>query len=166
MALEPDTRHTTSRDARAVVLRPGEGRPIDLGNFGMTLLADGADTGGAFSLLEAAEPPDFGPPLHIHHDTVEAFYVLEGEYHVFIEERRWACPAGSFILIPAGVEHGFRVGAVASRKLNLYAPAAMVGYFDELSDALADGNADPDRLAEIAERYRMEMVGPVPEGYL
>jgi hypothetical protein len=68
--------------------------------------------------------------------------------------------------IPAGVPHGFRVGAVPSRKLNLYSPAAMIGYFDELSAALAQGDADADVLAEIADRYGMEVIGPVPEGYL
>jgi hypothetical protein len=35
------------------------------------------------------------------------------------------------VFIPARIEHGFRVGGSASRKLNLYAPAAMVGYFDD-----------------------------------
>jgi hypothetical protein len=37
----------------AAVLRPGEGRPIDLGNFRMNVKATGDDTAGAFSLLEA-----------------------------------------------------------------------------------------------------------------
>ena len=126
--------HTTDS---SFVLRPGEGRSIDLGNFAMSLKASGEDTAGGFALLEAAEPPDFGPPLHIHRDAAEAFYILEGEYHVFIEEQAHRCPTGSFIYIPAGLRHGFRVGAVASRKLNLYSPAAMVGYFDQLSAALA-----------------------------
>lgn len=70
--------------AQPLVLRPAEGRSIDLGNFAMSLKADKATTAGAFSLLEAAEPPDFGPPMHIHHDAAEAFYVLEGEYRIFI----------------------------------------------------------------------------------
>lgn len=61
------------------VLRPGEGRPIDLGGFHMSVKATSAETDGAFSLLEADEPAGFGPPLHIHHDAAEAFYVLEGE---------------------------------------------------------------------------------------
>jgi mannose-6-phosphate isomerase-like protein (cupin superfamily) len=148
------------------VLRPGEGRRIDLGNFAMSVKASVDDTGGSFALLEAAEPADFGPPLHIHHDAAEAFYVLEGEYHIFIDEQAYACPAGSFIFIPAGIRHGFRVGAVASRKLNLYTPAAMVGYFDQLSSAIKGGDADPDRLDEIARRHGMEVIGPVPEGYL
>jgi len=148
------------------VLRPGDGRAIDLGNFAMVVKATGADSGGSFALLEAAEPPNFGPPLHIHHDCAEAFYVLEGEYRIFIEGEEHRCPAGSFVLIPSGLEHGFRVGDVPSRKLNLYAPAEMVGYFDDLSAAITRGVADPAKLDEIAQRHGMEVVGPVPEGYL
>jgi len=150
----------------AIVLRPGEGQSIDLGNFAMSVKATGAETGAAFSLLEAAEPPNFGPPMHIHHDCAEAFYVLEGEYLIFIEGAEKRCPAGSFIFIPSGVRHGFRVGDKPSRKLNLYAPAAMVGYFHELSAAIKRGEADPNVLHDLARRHAMEVVGPVPEGYL
>ena len=150
----------------AFVLAPGEGRFIDLGAFGMTVKASSDDTKGVFSLLEAEEPPGFGPPLHIHHDAAEAFYVLEGEYHIFIDDQAYACSAGSFIFIPAGTRHGFRVGSVPSRKLNLYTPAAMVGYFDQLSAALIAGDADPSTLDAIARRHGMEVIGPVPEGYL
>jgi hypothetical protein len=57
------------------------------------------------------------------------------------------------------------VGAVPSRKLNLYTPAAMVGYFDDLSAELDNGVDRPERVAAIAERYGMEVVGPVPEAY-
>jgi hypothetical protein len=119
----------------------------------MSVKATHEETGGTFSLLEADEPPDFGTTLHIHHDAAEAFYVL-------------ACPAGSFVFIPAGVPHGFRVGKTRSRKLNLYAPAAMVGYFDDLSEAVKQGTLDPVLRSEIAARYSMEVLGPVPEGYL
>ncbi len=148
-----------------IILKPGEGRSIDLGNFAMSLKASAGDTSAAFSLLRADEPPGFGPPMHIHHNAAEAFYVLEGEYLIFIRDEEHRCPAGSFILIPAGVPHGFRVGSQPSRKLNLYAPAAMVGYFDELSAALARDAAD-EELAGIAERHGMEIIGPVPEGYV
>jgi mannose-6-phosphate isomerase-like protein (cupin superfamily) len=151
---------------QAFVLQPREGRAIDLGNFLMSVKATAEETEGAFSLLEATEPAGFGPPMHIHRDAAEAFYVLAGEYVIFLGDREVACPAGSFIYIPAGLRHGFRVGAVPSRKLNLYSPAAMVGYFDELSAAIAADNADPARLDEIAMRHGMEVVGPVPEGYL
>jgi mannose-6-phosphate isomerase-like protein (cupin superfamily) len=150
----------------AFILVPGAGRTIDLGGFQMTVKATGAQTRGAFTLLEAEEPAGFGPPLHIHRDAAEAFYVVDGEYVIFIEGRETLCPAGSFIFIPAGIEHGFRVGRVASRKLNFYTPAAMVGYFDDVAAAVRAGNVDPDALSEIAGRYSMDVIGPVPEGYV
>ena len=147
------------------ILLPGEGRTIDLGGFRMSVKATHDQTNGAFSLLEAQEPAGFGPPLHIHRDAAEAFYVLEGEYIIFLDGREASCPAGSFIFIPAGVPHGFRVGDVPSRKLNLYTPAAMIGYFDALADATKVGDVDPDTLSAIARRYSMDVIGPVPEGY-
>src|SRR3954453_14165923 len=145
-----------------VVVQTGEGRPIDLRPFVMTLKASAQEPAGVVSVLEAEEPPGFGPPLHIHHHAAEAFYVLEGEYVVFVEDEEFNCPAGTFILIPRGARHGFRVGSVPSRKLNFFFPAAMVGYFDELCAALARGQAD-DELDAIATRHEMEIVGPVPE---
>ena len=136
-----------------------------MGTFAMSVKASADATAGAFSLLEATEPAGFGPPMHIHHDAAEAFYVLAGEYRIFLEDREYACPAGSFIFIPAGLRHGFQVGDQPSRKLNLYSPAAMVGYFDELAAAVASPDADSAMLEAIAERYGMEITGPVPEGY-
>ncbi len=151
---------------RPIILRPGEGRSIDLGNFTMSVKATAEQTNYAFTLLEADEPPGFGPPMHIHRQAVEAFYLVSGEYLIFANDEQYACPAGSFIFIPAGVPHGFRVGSQPSRKLNLYTPAAMIGYFDELSAALAKGEADSDALTQIADRHGMDVIGPVPEGYL
>jgi len=150
----------------AWILGPGEGRSIDLGGFQMSVKATGEVTRGAFSLLEAAEPAGFGPPLHIHHDAAEAFYVLEGEYIIFLDGQEFRCLAGSFIFIPAGMVHGFKVGKVASRKLNIYTPAAMVGYFDDLAKALREGRMGEDALSDIARDHSMEVLGPVPEGYL
>lgn len=156
----------TDATARPVVLLPGEGRSIDLGGFRMSVKADDATSAGAFTLLEAEEPAGFGPPMHIHRDCAEAFYVVAGEYRIFIEDRETLCPAGSFIFIPAGLAHGFRVGSVPSRKINLYSPAAMVGYFDDLAAAIASGTVDDATLGAIALRYGMEVIGPVPEGYV
>ena len=125
----------------------------------MTVKASADDTAGAVSVLEAEEPPGFGPPIHVHHDSAEAFYVLEGEYVMYLEDREVVCPAGSFIFIPRGVRHGFQVGNVRSRKLNFYFPAAMVGYFDDLAVALGRDDVDDGRLAEIARAHSMEVVG-------
>src|SRR5438552_10887455 len=152
--------------SRPYALGPGEGRPIDLRGFEMTVKADERETGGVVSVLEAEEPSGFGPPIHVHHDCAEAFYVLEGEYIMFLEDREVVCPAGSFIFIPRGIRHGFRVGNVPSRKLNFYFPASMVGYFDDLAAALRRDTVDDDELAAIARAHSMDVVGPPSERYV
>src|SRR5436309_2215173 len=130
------------KSSRPYALGPGEGRPIGLRDFEMTVKASAVETAGVVSVLEAEEPPGFGPPIHVHRDVAEAFYVLEGEYIMHLEDRELTCPAGSFVFIPRGVRHGFTVGNVASRKLNFYFPAAMVGYFDDLAAALGRDDVD------------------------
>jgi len=132
----------------------------------MTVKASADETAGAVSVLEAEEPPGFGPPIHVHHDSAEAFYVLEGEYVMYLEDREVVCPAGSFIFIPRGARHGFKVGNVQSRKLNFYFPAAMIGYFDDLAAALQRDDMADDELAAIARTHAMEVVGPPSERYV
>ena len=153
-------------ETQAYVLGPGEGRYIDLGDFGVTVKASAADTGGAVSVIENEEPPGFGPPIHVHHDCAEAFYVLDGEYVMYVGDREVVCPAGSFIYIPQGVPHGFRVGEATSRKLNFYFPAAMIGYFDDLASVLEREDVTEDELAKIASVHGMEIVGPPSDSYV
>jgi mannose-6-phosphate isomerase-like protein (cupin superfamily) len=148
-------------------LGPGEGRQIDLGDgFAVAVKADEHGTGGVVSVLETEEPPGFGPPMHVHHDCAEAFYVLEGEYVMYLDEREVVCPAGSFIFIPRGARHGFRTGDTPGRKLNLYFPASMIGYFDDLASALERAGVGDTELAEIAAAHSMEIVGPPSETYV
>ncbi len=154
--------------ADAFVVPPGGGNLLDLGNFQAVVLADAEQTDGAFSLLRTQhEPPGFGPPLHRHHDSAEAFYVLEGEYLMFLEDRRELCPPGSFVYVPLGTPHTFQVvSATPGVKLNLFSPAGMVGFFEDLAEAEAAGTATPGLLDRIAVRHHMEIVGPVPDTYL
>ena len=150
------------------VLRPGEGRLLDLGNFEAVVLADELGTSGAFTVLQTqGEPPGFGPPLHVHRDCAEAFYVLEGTYLMHLEDRQVLCGPGSFVYVPSNVVHTFVVvSEEPGKKLNLFSPAAMVGFFVELAEAEAKGTATPELLSEISDRNHMGIVGPVPDTYL
>ena len=42
----------------------------------------------------------------------------------------------------------------------------MIGYFGDLSEAIRGAEVDEGRLADIARRYSIEVVGPVPESYV
>ncbi len=144
---------------------PGSGAVQDMGLFRMTVKASAASTGAALTVLEADEPADFGPPMHVHEDAAEAFYVLAGEYVVFIGSSERRCPVGSFIWVPPGVEHGFRAGAAPSHKLNLYVPSAMEGYYEELAAAAAGGTPPTDDdLTAMAARNSCGSRGGCPTG--
>lgn len=153
---------------RGFVVLPEQGRLLDLGNFQAVVLADGDQTSGDLTVLQTqGEPPGFGPPLHRHRDAAEAFFVLEGEYLMFLDAEQYLCPPGSFVYVPQGVPHTFKVTSEGpGRKLNLFTPAAMVGFFEELAAAEAAGAATPSALDEIAIRNYMEVLGPVPDSYL
>ena len=150
------------------VLQPGEGRLLDLGNFEAVILADAPATSGAFTVLQTqGEPSGFGPPLHVHRNAAEAFYILEGTYRIHVEDRQDLCGPGSFVYVPPDVVHTFVVvSEEPGKKLNLFSPAAMVGFFEDLAEAEANGTATSDRLSEISEINHMGIVGPVPGTYL
>ena len=87
-----------------MVLGPGEGKMIPVPGHKITHKVSGADTDGAYSLLEVELDGD-GPPQHIHKTEDEAFYVLEGEINVLLGERTIKAKAGTFVRIPRGTVH-------------------------------------------------------------
>lgn len=141
---------------------------LDLGNFKAEVLASSEQTAGEFTLLHTQnEPPGFGPPLHRHRDAAEAFFVLQGEYLMFFEDDQVPCPVGTFVYVPRAMPHTFKVTSEQpGRKLNLFTPAAMVGFFEQLAAAEADGTATDSLLNQIAQANAMEVLGPIPETYL
>ena len=50
--------------------------------------------------------------------------------------------------------------------MNLFSPAAMVGFFEDLASAEAAGQAAPELLDTIAARNNVDLLGPVPDTYL
>jgi mannose-6-phosphate isomerase-like protein (cupin superfamily) len=52
----------------------------------LTNLVQKKDSNGAFSLLEAILVPGNEPPPHVHTREDELFYVLEGDFDVFVGE--------------------------------------------------------------------------------
>jgi mannose-6-phosphate isomerase-like protein (cupin superfamily) len=104
---------------RAVIVRPGEGHHVANVEF----LALTADT-PRFNFSIITKQPGEGPPLHVHADEDDAFYILDGEIVVVVDEDEVVVGPGTFVLVPPGVPHTFanRTNAVA-RIVNVHAPA-------------------------------------------
>ena len=95
--------------ARQFALANGDGERLWFLNSEMTIKATAASTGGDLFLMETRLPAGFSPPLHVHHDEHEAFYVLEGELEIACGSERYSAAAGAFAFLPSGIAHTFRV---------------------------------------------------------
>lgn len=146
--------------------------PRDIWYLGtlLHLRARGADTSGAYSLVEEHLPRGFAPPRHTHTREDEAFVVLDGELTFWLGEERFTAVGGQSAFLPRGVEHTFRVDSVAAHVLNILSPAGFEQFFvdlgepartDELPPAPA-GPPDVARMAALLAGYGVQLNGPPP----
>lgn len=126
---------------------------------GMLFKVSGSDTNGGLFVMEHTHLTPGGPPLHLHLQQEEWFYVMAGEVTFQVGEQRVRLGAGESVLAPRRIAHTFSaVGTEPARMLIAFCPAGkMEQYFREVE-------ADPKRNAD-AEFWRsceMELVGPSP----
>jgi mannose-6-phosphate isomerase-like protein (cupin superfamily) len=101
------------------------------------LKVTGKDTAGHLAITELAHPQGVpGPPLHIHPNTEEAFYVLAGQLRVRAGEHEHTLSAGGFILVPQGLPHTFTTaGPEPARFLTVHSPAGFEQFLIDVADA-------------------------------
>lgn len=108
----------------AVIRKPDGGRAYRMPAMRAVFHADGAETGNAYSVSEWwLEPMSEGPGAHSHEANDEIFRVIAGTMSVLVGDEWIDAPAGSVIVIPAGVTHDFsnRTNALAGL-FNVYIP--------------------------------------------
>lgn len=96
-------------------------------------------------------PGQRGARPHVHHLHADAFLVLDGEFTFHLSDGSRALPAGTLIVIPPGIVHGFDNDSSAyARCFNFHMPS--LGFADYLRgrnpgfdqhDPPTDGGIDP-----------------------
>jgi uncharacterized cupin superfamily protein len=136
-----------------------EGRPLDVLGIPMLEKAASADLSGGAAVLVQIVPPAGGPPPHLHRDTDEFFYVLEGELDVWIANRRTKLVAGMSATLPRGVVHAFTNPArKPARVLVVVTPGDGAAFFDDMDRERPRLPADMDKLEAIVARHDLELV--------
>jgi quercetin dioxygenase-like cupin family protein len=134
-----------------------------------TLKISGEDTDGAYGLIEVEARAGDGSPWHTHPDEDEWFYVLEGEFTVYVGDTRLSLSAGSFAFGPKGVPHTFIAEPPhGGRVLIGFQPFLFEGFLREVGEPAVERvlppplEAPPDmeRLLPIAARNGMQILGP------
>lgn len=114
---------------------PGEGRVYAMGPLRAVFKADGAETGGSYSISEWwVEPYTRGPGAHSHEED-DVFFVIEGTMSFFIGGDWIDAPQGSLVIAPGGTPHDFENRTAArAGALNLSVP----GDFEPQMEGIAE----------------------------
>ena len=143
-------------EGNKLVVAPGAGESVSLGGLGVVFKVTGADTDGAFAIVEhPLQPGRLAAPPHMHTREDEFSLVLEGEIWVQLGDQVFQATEGAYIVKPRGVAHTFwNAGPQPARVLEIIAPAGFEPYFEEVAAVLAAGGPpDFGKLGQIAARY-------------
>ena len=109
------------------------GKSLELSKWYMgcltTNLAESNDTNGAFFLVEVTMAPGNEPPPHVHSNEDELFYVLDGEFDVYVGQEAFKVRTGECVFLPRFVPHAFVVRSPRLQLLTLFTPGGLENAF-------------------------------------
>ncbi len=140
----------------AITLTPGGGPTLTFMGMKIAYKVCGADTDGAWALLESVLPPHFtGLPLHWHEQTHQGFYVLEGRVTFQLGAQIFIADPGAFVDVPTDVLHTFfNQQEQPARLLEIITPG---GLEDSLKELVALAQSEPTLLLKphkLLELYK------------
>jgi quercetin dioxygenase-like cupin family protein len=150
------------------------GKSLELSKWYMgilsTNLAEPEDTNGAFFLVEATLVPGTEPPPHVHSREDELFYVLEGEFDMYVGEEVFKVATGECVFLPRFKPHGFVIHSPRIRVLTLFVPGGVEGAFRGMGSpaqnleppagAITYSEADFDQTVQRFAEYGVRILAP------
>jgi len=127
--------------------------------FDLKLLAD--QTGQSIMLFEETVPAGTKSTHHLHHDSDEVVWVLEGEFTFKIGDEVFSGGPGTCAFLPRAVPHAWKNSdAGPGRAVFLYTPGGAGKYIEEMR-ARPQTLSEAEREAERA-RHGWKLIGPNP----
>lgn len=120
----------------------------------------GKDTENDLAVFEQTGlTPKGGPPLHIHPNQDEWFYVIEGEYLFQVGEEKYPMKAGDTIFLPQKVQHAFIQLTEKGKMIVSYLPAGKMEDFFAVTDGWKS-SPTKEEVAKVFADHDMQVVGP------
>jgi quercetin dioxygenase-like cupin family protein len=128
--------------------------------------ATSRDTDGRYALVEVRENAGEAPPLHVHHNEDETFWVIEGEIEFEVGGQKFEARPGTMLFGPRGVPHRYTVRSGPARMLFLFTPGGFEELLLETSEPASElripveneGTPDFEALPEIVRRFGCELL--------
>src|SRR5690348_11163325 len=108
------------------VLAAGSGKALSWFTSAVTLKASGRELGVA----EIVIGPGDEPPLHVHKNEDEWFYMLDGQVTFHAGGESHLGSAGAFVCFPRGIPHTFTVESPTARFLLMNTPGGFERMFE------------------------------------
>jgi mannose-6-phosphate isomerase-like protein (cupin superfamily) len=143
----------------ARIVGPDDAKEGFLGSIGVRFMIDGFEAGERFSLVEhPMSPRALAAPLHLHTREDEYSFVLEGRMGALLGEEVVEAGPGDLVFKPRNQWHTFwNAGDEPCRILEIISPAGFERFFRELVDMGGVLEADDEAVAQLNERYGLEM---------
>ena len=122
----------------------------------------GRETDGMFDFMVGEVPYCSGPPLHVHAEQYDTFYVLAGTLTVQAGDELINLEPGDFVTVPPGIPHTFdnvHLEQVPVEVINLMVPGGSIDYFDERAQLLQELGPEGDP-SYVARCHGITQVGP------
>ena len=118
----------------------------------------GADTGGAYCLLDIGLAPGMTVPRHMHTREDEAYYVLSGELEVIVGDEVFILRAGDTLIAPRDIPHQLRnSGDVENHYLIMFSPSGFEGFLKATAVPAPDNAVAPTEPPAVAVRNVHEL---------
>jgi quercetin dioxygenase-like cupin family protein len=121
------------------------------------------------TVIELTIPSGGSPPLHIHKNLDDSFLLLDGEIAVRCGDQRIVAHPGSYVVLPAGIEHTFRVTSAApARMLLVHAADDFLRFIEAVGTPTQELTVPPvgmydlnrEALIRIGAEHDLSIVGP------
>ena len=135
----------------------------------VTVKAGPDETSNAFSQIEVYDVRGGAPPLHVHHNEDETFYILEGQVTMFLGDERIDLEAGDYCFGPREVPHAYLVRSERTRMLVRVSPSGSEQVF--VSAGIPVTSSEPPiemvmppipEMVRLFAGYGAEILGPPP----
>jgi catechol 2,3-dioxygenase-like lactoylglutathione lyase family enzyme/mannose-6-phosphate isomerase-like protein (cupin superfamily) len=121
------------------------------------------------AVIELTVPPGGSPPLHVHDALDDSFLLLAGEVVVRCGAQTLVARPGTYIVLPHGVEHTFRVtSSVPAKLLLVHADDSFLSFIEALGTPTTEHrlpspgefDLDGDTIVRVSGEHGSPIVGP------